>query len=170
MVNNNSILPSNLAAIVAVGCDSAIGRNGDMPWHLPEDLKHFKEITSGATVIMGRKTWESLPRRPLPGRRNIVISRSCNFQEEGAEMASSLQEAIAMTDNAPAFIIGGESVYREALPLCSKLFLTQIEISTPDADTFFPSINPNEWQTIESTEVLTSKNGINYRFLTLERI
>lgn len=159
-----------LAAIVAMGKDRAIGSNGKIPWHLPEDLKHFKEITSGNTIIMGRKTWESLPHRPLPGRDNIVISRNPDYVTKGALLTSSLQNAIEAAEGDIAFVIGGESIYREALPFCSLLYLTLVDIATPYADTFFPEISSDEWKTINESEQFISESGIHYKYLTLNRI
>jgi len=127
--------------IAAVARDGAIGRNGDMPWHLPADLKHFRAVTQGHPVVMGRKTWESLPARfrPLPGRRNIVVTRNAQWAADGAEAAPSLEAAFALLKDAPkVFVIGGGELYVQALPLAHTLELTEIDASVPDADTHFP--------------------------------
>lgn len=155
-------------AIVARGLDRAIGRAGEMPWHLPEDLRHFKDLTMGHPVIMGRRTWDSLPRRPLPGRRNIVVSSNPGYKAEGADVFTTPEEAIASCRETP-FIIGGERLYRSALPFCSKIFLTEVDLSTPDADAFFPALSPEEWEKEEETEPLISKTGTGYKFVTYIR-
>lgn len=159
-----------LACIVAAGADNAIGRNGIMPWHLPEDLKHFKETTMGAPVIMGRKTWLSLPKAPLPGRLNIVLSRNPDFNPERALLSDSPQKAIELAGNMKtAFVIGGETIYRTFLPYCRKIYLTRIDMLTPDADTRFPELLPEEWQVCDRSGKLTSRTGLNYEFLVYER-
>lgn len=156
-----------LYAVVAMGRGNEIGLNGDMPWHLPEDLRHFKELTLGHPVIMGRGTWMSLPRRPLPGRRNIVLSRDSSFADEGAETVSSLQEAFQLLkEDLPPFIIGGGQIYRLALPFVSRLYVTRVDADFPEADTFFPDFK--EMQLIEKSELYMSKTGISYRFETYE--
>ncbi|MBD5282363.1 MAG: dihydrofolate reductase [Bacteroides sp.] len=130
-----------LSIIVAVDRNWAIGNRGDQLFYIREDLRHFKELTLGHPIIMGRKTFEALPRGPLPGRRNIVITRSRDYQPEGVEVAASLEEAIELCAGADeAFIIGGAQVYRQALPLASDLYLTQIDAAAPEADTFFPAV------------------------------
>src|SRR5438105_9959905 len=112
--------------VAAVAANGVIGRNGQLPWHLPEDLKHFKRLTLGHPVIMGRKTWESLG-RPLPGRENIVISRSAGYDAPGAAVASSLGAALAFCmEESVAFVIGGEAIFADALPVAAGLVLTEI--------------------------------------------
>lgn len=158
-----------LFAIVAMGRNGEIGFNGDMPWHLPEDLKHFKELTTGHPVIMGRTTWLSIPRRPLPGRRNIVLSNNPDFIPEGAEKAGSLESAIALCPPPETpFIIGGGKVYAEALPRLTKIFVTRIEADFPEADTYFPTLDAKEWKCAECSEEFVSKTGLTYRFETYE--
>lgn len=157
-------------AIVAFDSLHAIGKEGGIPWHLKEDLRHFKEITMGHPVIMGRKTWESLPRRPLPGRRNIVITRNPSYCAEGARTASSLECAIASCEPSEIpVIIGGAHIYEAALPFCTRLFVTAVELETPDADTFFPALPDSEWTLSENGERIVSENGIAYRFQTYIR-
>ena len=138
-----------LALIVAHAIDGVIGYQGDMPWHHPADLKHFKQITSGHAIIMGRTSYEAIG-RPLPKRRNIVLSRS-NYSAEGIEVFSDLEQAIAAaraTDEEP-FIIGGGQIYELALPLVTHCFITEINEKHP-GDAFFTSLNPNEWDLIDS--------------------
>lgn len=132
--------------IVACGKNGAIGLNGKMPWHLPEDLKHFKQTTMGCPVLMGRKTWVSIG-RPLPGRTNIVLSREAAFHAAGVLCAKSIQDALALVADAPrVFIIGGAQLYRQALELgiVSSAWVTEIDAS-PKADAFFPHLSENEW-------------------------
>ncbi|MDE6237489.1 MAG: dihydrofolate reductase [Muribaculaceae bacterium] len=158
----------DVRGIVAMSRDGAIGKNGDLPWHLPEDLRHFKELTMGHAVIMGRKTWESLPKRPLPGRRNIVVSHNPGYATEGAETFASIEEAIEACDETP-YIIGGASVYSAALPYLTHLDITLIDATVDDADTFFPPLNDEEWIVTEETGEMVSKKGIPYRFITKKR-
>lgn len=156
-------------AIVAMGANREIGFRGDMPWHLSEDLRHFKQLTLGHPVIMGRATWLSLPRRPLPGRRNIVLSRSADFSPEGAEKASSIPEALALCHGGPTpFILGGGSVYARALPFLSRIFVTRIDAAFPDADTFFPPLDPSDWRLSESEGPFSSVSGLSFSFETYE--
>ena len=149
----------------------AIGRDGDMPWHLPEDLAHFKRVTLGAPVLMGRRTWLSLPERfrPLPGRRNIVISRDPEFVADGAESATGLEAAIALlSENEIAWVMGGGELYRSALPLASELVVTRIGLDVPDADTFAPVIDDG-WELTDPGEWLLSDRGPEYRFERYQR-
>ncbi len=128
--------------IAAVARDGAIGRAGTMPWHLPQDLAHFKRTTLGCPVVMGRKTWESLPPRfrPLPGRRNVVVTRNAAWQADGAEAASSLDAALERLREAErVFVIGGGELYAQALPRADGLVLTEVDTDVPDADTHFPA-------------------------------
>lgn len=155
--------------VVAMGLNREIGFEGDMPWHLPEDLRHFKQLTTGHPVIMGRATWLSIPRRPLPERRNIVLTRDPAFRAEGAETASSLEEALAMCGKyVSPFIIGGASVYAQAMPLVGRIFVTRIDATFPGADAFFPPIDSAHWKLTEVSETMTSKSGLTYRFETYE--
>lgn len=133
--------------IAAIDQEKAIGKNGEIPWHIPEDLKHFKEKTTGHPIIMGRKTFESLPEnfRPLPERTNIVLTRS-DMDKEGVEIAKSFQKAysIARDHGEEAFIIGGASVYEQALPQADRMILTEVKKEV-DGDTFFPEFDREEW-------------------------
>ena len=139
-----------ISIIVAIASNNTIGSANSMPWHLPEDFRHFKQVTMGKAVIMGRKTYESIG-RPLPGRRNIVITRNTTLRIEGCEMASSLDEAIALCNPAEEnFIIGGGEIYRQAMPLADKLYITHIAAEF-EGDTRFPTIGP-EWKEIAREE------------------
>ena len=141
-----------ISIIVAIAENRAIGKDNDLLWHLPADLKRFKKITSGHPVIMGKRTWESLPRRPLPGRRNIVITDLPGERIEGCEMAYSLEEAIARcSPDEENFIIGGASVYRQFLPVADRLYLTLIHKSF-EADVFFPEIDFSRWKLISKED------------------
>lgn len=131
--------------IVAYAKNRVIGKNNCMPWHLPEDLAHFKRTTLGATVIMGRKTWDSIG-RPLPGRRNLVVSRDPLLKLHGAEVVHSLEEALAQCQNeADVFVIGGAQIYTQALPLAQRLVVTEID-HTFEGDASFPEIDFSQWQ------------------------
>lgn len=155
-----------VAAIVAAGNNGAIGRDGELPWHIAEDMRRFKSLTMGHPVIMGRRTWESLPKRPLPGRRNIVVSRNPDFRAEGAETAPSVEAAIALcaADEIP-FIIGGGEIYAAAFPLLTEILMTRVDTSVEDADTFFPTVSTEEWSLSEESEPMVSANGLPFRFL-----
>lgn len=151
----------------------AIGRKGDMIYHISDDLRRFKALTTGHTVVMGRRTFDSLPKGALPNRRNIVISRNPEFRADNTEVARSLGEALEMANDDPkVFVIGGGQIYAEALPLADRLEITLIEAPEPeDADTFFPPIDPTEWKMTEMTESRPdSRTGIPHRFLTFERV
>ena len=134
-----------LSIIVAVASDGAIGRANDLLWYLPADLKRFKELTTGHTILMGRKTFESLPRGPLPNQRNIIISRSLPAQP-GAEVYPTIQQAmVACASDEEVFIIGGGEIYRQLLPNTERIYLTRVQASFPDAEVFFPELDPTEW-------------------------
>ena len=158
-----------ISLIVAMAQHRVIGRSNQMPWHLPADLRHFKSVTLGKPVIMGRKTFESIG-RPLPGRRNLVITRNSDWQEDGVESVNSLDAALALVgDEAEVMIIGGGQLYREALPLAHRLYLTHIDLTVNDADTWFPDYSACRWQTVaEEMHCADEKNPYNYRFETLE--
>lgn len=157
--------------IVAIAPDNAIGRKGDLLFHISADLRHFKELTMGHPIIMGRKTFESLPKGALPGRRNIVISRNSNYGAPGAETVGSLDEAVKLCGtNTKIFIIGGAQIYGEALGKADRLCLTRLDRTRDDADCFFPEIDPAQWLCIESSQwTEDEKSGVKYKFETLER-
>lgn len=160
-----------LALIAAVDRKRAIGRGGELLWHESEDQKHFRRVTMGCPVIMGRRTWDSLPARfrPLPGRRNIVVTRNPGWSAEGAERAGSLDDAIALAgDAAKAFVIGGAELYALALPRADELVLTEIDAEF-EADAFFPNW-PRARFRQTSTEPHVSSQGVGYRFNLYQRI
>lgn len=166
---------NQLEIIVAIGRKNEIGCENGLIWPIREDLKHFKNVTMGHPVIMGRKTWESLPKAPLPGRLNVVVTRNKDYQAPGALVAPSLEEAVklASKEGVAPFVIGGGSLYREALPLATRLHLTCIDATEPSADTWFPEINPLEWvpEEISETMVAMRENDtpLAYHFETYRR-
>ncbi len=158
-----------LSLIVAMAKNRAIGIDNRMPWHLPADFAWFKRTTLGHPIIMGRKTFESIG-RPLPGRRNIVVSRNPDFRADGVETAPSLTAALAMTKDDDAFVIGGATLYTEALPLAKRLYLTEVD-ATPEADTLFPPIDTREWrERSRESHAADEKNAHGMAFVVLERI
>ena len=159
----------NISMIVAMAQDGAIGKNNDLLFHLSGDLKRFKAITSGHTIIMGRKTLLSLPKWPLPNRRHIVITSDPNARFEGCETAGSVAEAIAKVEGEnEAFIIGGGSIYQQFYPLCSKIYLTKVYRDF-EADTFFSVLKEEDWH-VESREDLHDEtNGFDYAYINLTR-
>jgi len=153
--------------IAAVAKNGVIGANGKLPWHLPEDLKHFKKLTLNHPIIMGRRTWESFP-KPLPGREHIVISRRPGFAAPGASVASSLEGAVALcTGESVAFVIGGAEVYAAALPLADGLILTEIDADY-EGDTRFPDWDRKAWRATQK-ETHTSDEGVRFDFVLYER-
>jgi dihydrofolate reductase len=159
-----------LHLIYARSRNNVIGANGDLPWHLPEDLAHFKRTTLGQPVIMGRVTWESIPEkfRPLPGRTNVVVSRQTGFNAPGAQVVSSLQAAI---DLFPAddvvWLIGGAQLYAQAMPLAQQLVITEIDADY-EGDAFAPVLNTAEWTEVHRTSH-TSAQGLGYSLVTLQK-
>lgn len=156
-----------IAIIVAISENYAIGKQGDLLCHLPNDLLHFKQITSGKTVLMGERTFFSLPKYPLPNRRNIVLTDVSGKMFDGAESVYSIEESVALlSDNKEeAFVIGGGSVYRQMMPFADKLYITHIHHSWEDADTFFPEIKESEWQLTSSEfHAKDEKNPYDYTF------
>ncbi|MBS0508724.1 MAG: dihydrofolate reductase [Proteobacteria bacterium] len=160
-----------IALIYARAANGVIGKDGSMPWHLPEDLAHFKALTQGCPVIMGRKTWDSLPARfrPLPGRANIVITRQDSWHENGVQRVSSLREALSLaeqTSSVTAWIMGGAQIYAQALPLATRIELTEIAQDF-DGDAHAPTPGPEWVETARSSHVAAS--GLRYDFVTLRR-
>ena len=156
-----------ISMIVARSRNHVIGRDNQMPWKISADLQFFKRVTMGYPVIMGRKTWESIG-RPLPGRRNIVVSRNAGYEPTGGELASSLDEALNRLSAAPrVFVIGGEQLFKQAFDRADRLFITEIEMDVEGGDTFFELPNKADWKEVERTS--GSENGIQVHFVTLER-
>ncbi|MCA0434761.1 MAG: dihydrofolate reductase [Proteobacteria bacterium] len=139
---------SRVALVVAVARNGVIGRDGGLPWHIPSDLKRFKAVTLGKPIIMGRRTWESLPKKPLPGRRNIVVTRNSGFLAEGADVAATPEAALAIAraENSDEIcVIGGGDIYRLFFPLADRLYLTEVDLAV-DGDTRFPAVDPAIWR------------------------
>ena len=161
-----------LSIIVAVDQNNAIGCNNELLCYLPDDLKYFKSITIGKPVVMGRLTYCSLPRRPLPERRNIVLTTQENFHDSGIEVARSVNELLQLVvDEKEVFVIGGGSVYEQFLPIADKLYITHIEHSFEGADTFFPEIDSTIWKkTSEKRHAADEKHAYSFTFVAYERI
>ncbi|GCD80633.1 dihydrofolate reductase [Schleiferia thermophila] len=159
-----------LIIIAAIAQNRALGRNNQLLWHLPADLRHFKKLTIGQVVLMGRRTYESIG-RPLPNRINVVITRNRDFHPQGVEIFHSLQEAIkAKNDCEKLYIAGGADIYRQALPLAHRMELTIVHRDY-DADTWFPEWNPDEWET-QNTQQITDRDSdteVQLTFLSLIR-
>lgn len=162
---------TKVSIIVAVSLNNAIGKDNQLIYRVPNDLKRFKALTTGHTIIMGRKTFESLPKGALPNRRNLVLSANPHAEFTGAERFSSLDEAIAACKNEKeVFIIGGDSVYKQAMPIANAIYLTLIEDITKDADAFFPEIKEEEWkETGRETHPVDEKHHYPYIFIDYER-
>lgn len=159
-------MTDRLSIVVAMSRNRVIGRGGRLPWHIPEDLRRFKALTMGHALIMGRRTHESIG-RPLPGRRNIVLSRSA-VALPGCEVAGSLPEALrlARTTDPEPFVIGGAEVFREAMPLATRLHLTRIDRDV-DGDVSFPGLDPSQWREVSRESAATERDVV---FVVLERI
>lgn len=157
-----------LTLIAAVAKNRVIGIDNRLPWHLPEDMRHFREITLGKPVIMGRKTWESLPEafRPLPGRKNIVISRQADYAAPGATLVNGLPAALERVEG-ETFIIGGEQLYALALPYADRLALTEVDMEV-SGDAWFPAFSNHEWQEVQRDNQVSEK-GIAFAFVTYQR-
>lgn len=155
--------------IAAVDRNRAIGFQGDQLAYISQDLQRFKELTLEKTVIMGRRTNEALPKRKLPRRRNIVLTRGASFSVDGVEVASSVDEVLRMIEGeSEVFVIGGAQVYEAFLPLASRLYLTIIDFNFPSADAFFPPFDG--WRSVSKSDVLTDpKSGLNFHYETFER-
>lgn len=159
----------NISIIVAIAQNFAIGKNNDLLFHLPNDLKRFKQITTGHPVIMGRNTFLSLPKGALPNRRNIVITDNPYDKFENCEMVFSVEEAIAAVKyEKEAFIIGGGMIYRQFFPLANKLYLTLVHQDF-DADVYFPDIDYSLWEELNREDLFDEKNGFKYSYLDLKR-
>jgi dihydrofolate reductase len=160
-----------ISIVVAQARNRVIGKSSDLPWYLPADLKHFKDLTTGHAVIMGRKTHDSIFARlgkPLPNRANIVVTHQEDFAPKGVIVAHSVEEALGLAEG-EVFIIGGAQIYEQALPYVDSIYLTQIEADI-DGDTYFPELNSAEWtQTAQEAHVADDKNQFDYTFITLER-
>ncbi len=159
-----------VSLVAALARGGVIGRDNGIPWRLPEDMAHFREVTMGHPVVMGRLTWDSLPERfrPLPGRRNVVISRNRDWHGQGADRVGSLEEALQLVDGAQhVYVIGGGQVYGAALPLADELLLTEIDLDV-EGDTLFPRIDGSTFEEV-SREPHVASNGIEFAFVRYVR-
>ncbi|MDN3495580.1 dihydrofolate reductase [Planococcus sp. APC 4015] len=161
-------MTSAVGLVWAEAHGGVIGADGGMPWHVPEDLAHFKAVTMGAPVVMGRRTWESFPARfrPLPGRRNIVVTRNAGWSDEGAERAGSLDDALDLAAGGRVWVIGGGALFAEAIDRADLLEVTELDLAV-DGDTHAP--RREGWTTAEASPWQTSRTGIRHRFLRLVR-
>ena len=161
---------SIISIIAAVSDDWGIGRNNTLLWHIPEDLKRFKKLTFGKSVIMGKNTWESLPKKPLPGRKNIVLTDVPTECIDCSVTAYSLEDALSKCEeDEEVFVIGGGSIYRQFMPVADRLYITHVHKES-QADVFFPKINGREWKVIEVTECISKDdNKIPYSYVVYER-
>jgi dihydrofolate reductase len=158
-----------ISIIVAVSEDWGIGKNNELLWHISEDLKRFKRLTTGKSVIMGKRTWESLPRKPLPGRKNIVLTDNPKEAIENAITAYSIDDAIGKCEkNEEVFIIGGGSIYSQFMPVADRLYITHVHKKAP-ADIYFPEIDLKLWKIIEKEEFKSEEDSIPYTFTIYER-
>ena len=165
--------------IAAIGRNNELGKGNTLVWDMPEDMKYFRNTTAGHPVIMGRKTFESIG-RPMPKRRNVIITRDTNYQSAGVEVVHSLKEALDLfspkdgqvkTSDEEIFIIGGGDIYKQSMQLADKLYITEIDAEDKDAEAFFPEINLDEWQEISREEhEPDEKNLFKYTFLVYEKI
>ncbi|MFV0484314.1 MAG: dihydrofolate reductase [Bacteroidales bacterium] len=156
--------------ICAVDNNMGIGKDNDMLFYISEDLKRFKQLTSGQAVVMGRKCWESLPKRPLPNRENIVMTTNTDYKCEGGILANSVEQVLAMTkDTDKVFIIGGAQIYKLFMPYATSLLITEIDNSSKDADVFFPDIDMNVWKIADKSEINTDANQVRYRYVNFKK-
>ncbi|MBF6172702.1 dihydrofolate reductase [Nocardia blacklockiae] len=161
--------PARVGLVWAQTRDGVIGVDNTIPWRVPEDLAHFKQVTSGHPVLMGRRTWDSLPERfrPLPGRRNIVITRQPDWSAPGAERAGSLEEALKLADADPTWVMGGGEIYRAAMPYATELMVTEVDTEVA-GDAYAPHIGP-EWHPASDSDWQESTTGLRYRWLRYVR-
>jgi dihydrofolate reductase len=159
-------MSKQITLVVAMDAQRGIGVDNQLPWRLPEDLAHFKRVTLERPIIMGRKTFDSIG-RPLPKRRNIVVTRNRDWSHDGVEVAASLEDAIALVGDEPSSIIGGAQIFREAMPLADRMIVTHID-GAYRCDTFFPEIDPAVW-TVTAREEHASSDGLAFSFVTYER-
>ncbi len=161
-------MSAHLTIVVAIDRMRGIGIDNKLPWHLPEDLAHFKRTTSGHAIVMGRKTFDSIG-RPLPNRRNIVITRNAAWRHDGVETATSVEAALALAGDAEAFVIGGAQIFNETLPRVQRLIVTEIDADFR-CDTFLPPIDTLQWHEVDRESHHSDTNGFDYAFVTYERV
>lgn len=165
--------PLRLSLLVAMAKNRVIGRNNQLPWHLPADLKHFKFLTMGQTIVMGRKTFESIG-RPLPGRANIIITRQTDYEAPGAIVVNSLEDALLICEengshDSEHFIIGGEKLYSQTIKICQRIYITEIQRDF-EGDVYFPEFNRADWEEIQRDKHVSEKDdNLEFHFVVLER-
>lgn len=160
-------MPASLSLIVATDRHNGIGINNTLPWRLPEDLAFFKRTTSGHAIIMGRKTFDSIG-RPLPNRRNIVVTRNPDWAHEGVQRAGSLEEAVQLAGDGEVFVIGGAQIYVDAIRVAERLIVTEIDAEYA-CDAFFPTIDPALWREVSRESQQSAENGWGYAFVIYQR-
>lgn len=158
-----------LTIVVAASANNVIGRHGGLPWHLPEDLRRFRQLTWGKPLLMGRRTYEAIG-RPLPGRRNIVISRQPGLEINGCEVMATIDEALQLLAHAPeVMVIGGGEIYRALLPRVDRIEMTRVDLEV-EGDTYFPELEPGEWRVVASEEYPAGEGRpVGFTLTTLER-
>ncbi|MBU1032645.1 MAG: dihydrofolate reductase [Patescibacteria group bacterium] len=155
-----------ISIIVAISKNNCIGKDGKLPWHIPEDMKHFKELTIGKVVVMGRKTWESIPDkfRPLPNRKNVIITRQENYEApESVEVFNSIDDALTNYSSDDVMIIGGAQIYKQAFESADKLYVTHVDREVDKCEAYFPEIDPAIWKETNR------ENNPDFSFITYER-
>ena len=161
-----------ISLVYAVSQNGVIGKDGGLPWQIPSDLKHFKEITTGKAIIMGRKTWECLPRKPLPGRHNIVLSRRASFAASGVDVVDSADAALVVAHRSKAVeicVIGGADVFKIFLPLTQRIHLTRV-LADVAGDTFMPQISPEDWKEVARGGIVQeARDSHPFETMTFER-
>lgn len=162
-----------LSLLVAMAKNRVIGRDNKLPWHLPADLKHFKFLTMGQTIVMGRKTYESIG-KPLPGRANIIVTRQTGYEVPGTTVVNSIDDALLICErtrpiNGEIFIIGGEELYRQTLKICQRIYITEIQRDF-EGDAYFPEFDPSEWEeTQRDKHISENDTNLEYHFVILDR-
>lgn len=157
-----------ISVVVAMDEGGLIGRNGQLPWRLPDDLKHFKAVTLGKTVLMGRKTWDSLFVKPLPQRDNWVLTRDQGFRADGARVFHEVQAALAAHVSGELMLIGGAELYRQCLPLVQRIYLTRVQARV-EGDAYFPALDGHWRETAREDHAADARHAYAYSFVTLER-
>lgn len=164
-----------ISIVIAVADNNAIGANGKLLWRLSKDMQYFKEVTWGHHVLMGRKTWDSIPPKfsPLPGRTNVIVTRKQGFVCEGCKVVDSIEQGIAIAQQAgeqELMVIGGGEIYRQVLPLANKIYLTKVHHTFTDADTFFPELDMTQWNVLNTEwNMADEKNEFDFEFIVMER-
>ncbi len=163
-----TMTPPRLTLVVAIDAQRGIGVDNSLPWRLPEDLAHFKRVTTGHPIIMGRKTFDSIG-RPLPNRRNIVVTRNPDWRHDGVDAVASLADAVDLAGGERACIIGGAQIFGESMDLADEIIVTEID-RTFDCDTFFPPLAPGQWLETAREKHHSEANGFDYSFVTYRKV